>query len=235
MGCHQPAHPWMANRGDWTGTAVVRSYPRPRSFSSTRSFHAHICTPPADRRPIDPPPIVQLRVVDPSTRRPQSSSSRASSPGECIGSNSLPSRSFLGDPPALLPQPSRAFTGGTRHLHVYPLPDSASPPSAQSFLQNPYYFMFASLAKPDEDVEIHWLKVRPGVCPPRTCSGHLVGRFSLLLVTRESRRGGCSMICRRPASGGREERSRMGPRERTCPYLRTGCIINSASLLRVSS
>jgi hypothetical protein len=25
-------------------------------------------------------------------------------------------------------------------------------------LHNPYYFMFASLAKPDEDVELHWLK-----------------------------------------------------------------------------
>ena len=31
--------------------------------------------------------------------------------------------------------------------------------ASQSFLQNPYYFMFASLAKPDEDVELHWLKV----------------------------------------------------------------------------
>jgi hypothetical protein len=30
---------------------------------------------------------------------------------------------------------------------------------AQSFLQNPYYFMFASLAKPDDDAELHWLKV----------------------------------------------------------------------------
>jgi hypothetical protein len=29
----------------------------------------------------------------------------------------------------------------------------------QSFLQNPYYFMFASLAKPDDDTELHWLKV----------------------------------------------------------------------------
>ena len=37
--------------------------------------------------------------------------------------------------------------------------DLTAPPSAQSFLQNPYYFMFASLAKPDEDVELHWLKV----------------------------------------------------------------------------
>jgi Velvet factor len=27
------------------------------------------------------------------------------------------------------------------------------------FLQNPYYFMFASLAKPDDDTELHWMKV----------------------------------------------------------------------------
>lgn len=32
-------------------------------------------------------------------------------------------------------------------------------PRSQSYLQNPYYFMFAALAKPDEDVELHWLKV----------------------------------------------------------------------------
>lgn len=36
---------------------------------------------------------------------------------------------------------------------------AAGGPSAQSFLQNPYYFMFASLAKPDDDAELHWLKV----------------------------------------------------------------------------
>jgi hypothetical protein len=27
------------------------------------------------------------------------------------------------------------------------------------FLQNPYYFMFASLAKTDDDTELHWMKV----------------------------------------------------------------------------
>ena len=27
------------------------------------------------------------------------------------------------------------------------------------FLQNPYFFMFASLAKPDDDTELHWMKV----------------------------------------------------------------------------
>ncbi|KAL7278780.1 hypothetical protein ACG7TL_007789 [Trametes sanguinea] len=91
----------------------------------------------ADRRPIDPPPIVQLRVIDPSTRRPQSSSSRASSPVH------MPSIILLLSPAGVL---------------IADMADSASPPSAQSFLQNPYYFMFASLAKPDEDVELHWLK-----------------------------------------------------------------------------
>ncbi|KAK0433480.1 velvet factor-domain-containing protein [Armillaria borealis] len=70
----------------------------------------------ADRRPIDPPPIVQLRVIDP--RRHQQHAS---------GSDGRPA------------SPS----GGSY---------------AQSFLQNPYYFMFASLAKPDDDAELHWLK-----------------------------------------------------------------------------
>ena len=64
----------------------------------------------ADRRPIDPPPIVQLRVVDPA-------------------------RKNLGNS------------------------DDSEAGLAPSFLQNPYYFMFASLAKPDDDTELHWLKV----------------------------------------------------------------------------
>jgi len=69
----------------------------------------------ADRRPIDPPPIIQLRVIDPQTRQPP--------------------------PPARLDG------------------DDSDPSYAHSFLQNPYYFMFASLAKPDDDTELHWLKV----------------------------------------------------------------------------
>ncbi|KDN35526.1 hypothetical protein RSAG8_11521, partial [Rhizoctonia solani AG-8 WAC10335] len=60
----------------------------------------------ADRRPIDPPPIVQLRVIGPN-----GTSSRPGSPG-----------------------------------------------SSQSYLQNPYYFMFASLASVDTDDELHLLK-----------------------------------------------------------------------------
>jgi hypothetical protein len=77
----------------------------------------------ADRRPIDPPPIVQLRVIDPLRKR------RPSASGSGVASPSDPSSSK----------------------------DAVS--YAQSFLQNPYYFMFASLAKPDDDAELHWLKV----------------------------------------------------------------------------
>lgn len=72
--------------------------------------------------------------------------------------------------------PSRAFCVRTCPndllSHAHYVPDSAAPPSAQSFLQNPYYFMFASLAKPDEDIELHWLKVRVDVLfrfPSRFC------------------------------------------------------------------
>lgn len=78
----------------------------------------------ADRRPIDPPPIVQLRVVDP-TRRASSGNNTDDSTAE-----SSPSYS---DPEA---------------EHAY----------SQSYLQNPYYFMFACLAKPDDEAELHWLK-----------------------------------------------------------------------------
>lgn len=67
----------------------------------------------ADRRPIDPPPIIQLRVIDKRTRQPP----------------------------------------------AQPDVDDGDPNYAHSFLQNPYYFMFASLAKPDDDAELHWLKV----------------------------------------------------------------------------
>ncbi|KAG8908759.1 hypothetical protein FRB99_002997 [Tulasnella sp. 403] len=63
----------------------------------------------ADRRPIDPPPIVQLRVITP------------------------------GD-----------TTAG--------LPPITNDKESSEFLQNPYYFMFASLAAPDSDEELHLLK-----------------------------------------------------------------------------
>ncbi|KAG9308102.1 velvet factor-domain-containing protein [Chiua virens] len=75
---------------------------------------ARMCGVGADRRPIDPPPIIQLRVVDPHTRQP--------------------------------PSPANPDT------------EDPDPNYAHSFLQNPYYFMFASLAKPDDETELHWLK-----------------------------------------------------------------------------
>jgi hypothetical protein len=65
----------------------------------------------ADRRPIDPPPIVQLRVFD------------------------------------VYPDPSD--------------PDNPNkmqaPQQMLNFLQNPYYFMFASLARAESDDELHLL------------------------------------------------------------------------------
>ncbi|PPQ82292.1 hypothetical protein CVT25_008442 [Psilocybe cyanescens] len=94
----------------------------------------------ADRRPIDPPPIVQLRVIDPATQ----------------GSSTIsPSRrrrnSSTGSPPGS-PTPSSSST-----VRQHP-DDNDGANYAQSFLQNPYYFMFASLARPDDDNELHWLK-----------------------------------------------------------------------------
>ncbi|PCH43257.1 hypothetical protein WOLCODRAFT_121729, partial [Wolfiporia cocos MD-104 SS10] len=89
----------------------------------------------ADRRPIDPPPIVQLRVIDPAQRRAHAHGSRDSSPGEHISTY-----------------------GAYKVVHTACPEATAASIASQSFLQNPYYFMFASLAKPDEDVELHWLK-----------------------------------------------------------------------------
>ncbi|KAK7033371.1 velvet domain-containing protein [Favolaschia claudopus] len=83
----------------------------------------------ADRRPIDPPVIVQLRVIDPAVSSSQSSS------GSTSNSDPAAVHDDLAEPP---------YTSLTSY--------------AQSFLQNPYYFMFASLAKPDDDTELHWLK-----------------------------------------------------------------------------
>ncbi|KAI6006182.1 velvet factor-domain-containing protein [Pisolithus orientalis] len=88
--------------------AVSASFFSPPSFAHPNSP----CSHPADRRPIDPPPIIQLRVIDKRTRQP--------------------------------PTHPEADDGDLHYAH--------------SFLQNPYYFMFASLAKPDDDAELHWLK-----------------------------------------------------------------------------
>lgn len=95
----------------------------------------------ADRRPIDPPPIIQLRVIDPAqrNRNPQAAPSRD------------PKTASDGNQPASpVAEPTAQDATGTG--------TDAGPSYADSFLQNPYYFMFASLAKPDDDAELHWLK-----------------------------------------------------------------------------
>ncbi|KIK09393.1 hypothetical protein K443DRAFT_671304 [Laccaria amethystina LaAM-08-1] len=94
----------------------------------------------ADRRPIDPPPIVQLRVIDPSA------------PSQAA--NATPSQRRRNSS-AATPPGSPSPSASSRHL---PEAHESDAGYGQSFLQNPYYFMFASLAKPDDDAELHWLK-----------------------------------------------------------------------------
>jgi hypothetical protein len=102
--------------------------------------------PAADRRPIDPPPIVQLRVIDKARKN-------------------LPSPS-PSPPPHQQQQPPAHPHAPAPHSHESsaPLDTSMLTPAGFGgggpFLQNPYYFMFASLAKPDDDTELHWMKVR---------------------------------------------------------------------------
>lgn len=91
----------------------------------------------ADRRPIDPPPIVQLRVIDPATKSGVNATASSSRTRRNSDDNSPPGS------PGPRPYPEDALDSNY----------------SQSFLQNPYYFMFASLARPDDDAELHWLKV----------------------------------------------------------------------------
>jgi hypothetical protein len=92
--------------------------------------------PVADRRPIDPPPIVQLRVTQPALQ----SGSSVPGPSKTRRDNGSESDSD---------SPGRPFSDDVADVPTY----------SQSFLQNPYYFMFACLARPDDDAELHWLKV----------------------------------------------------------------------------
>ncbi|KAF4612369.1 hypothetical protein D9613_003958 [Agrocybe pediades] len=88
----------------------------------------------ADRRPIDPPPIVQLRVIDPALQQGSSGSRHRRTSGS------------VSSPP-----------GSPRGHHDDAMAVDAGN-CTQNYLQNPYYFMFASLARPDDDNELHWLK-----------------------------------------------------------------------------
>ncbi|KAI8058988.1 velvet factor-domain-containing protein [Gongronella butleri] len=80
------------NRGDIEFELALRQQPKQSRMCGIGEK--------ADRRPIDPPPIVQLRVVDPSL----------------------------------------------------------SPSESKTYLQNPYYFMYASLMASDIDEEVHLLR-----------------------------------------------------------------------------
>jgi hypothetical protein len=126
---------------------IFFSFLFPFSFSALNAIHwgplTVIETTPADRRPIDPPPIVQLRVIDKARKN-------------------LPS-------PSPSPPPQHHPQQQPPHPHAHgressgPLDTSMLTPTGFGggpFLQNPYYFMFASLAKPDDDTELHWMKVR---------------------------------------------------------------------------
>ncbi|TDL27087.1 hypothetical protein BD410DRAFT_484046 [Rickenella mellea] len=104
----------------------------------------------ADRRPIDPPPIVQLRVIDKGLPPPSTSASRGPSPSPTHPSH--PSHPHSSHPPHPS-HPSQQPQGATANNNNA---DGGQYP--QSFLQNPYYFMFASLASPDRDEELHLLK-----------------------------------------------------------------------------
>lgn len=88
-------------------------------------FHETDKVFPADRRPIDPPPVVQLRVTD---KRKTGSTDDSEL---CV---LLTFASYN----CVLSQRNR--------------------PHPSSYLQNPYYFMYASLASPETDEELHLLK-----------------------------------------------------------------------------
>ncbi|KAF9257900.1 hypothetical protein L218DRAFT_772041 [Marasmius fiardii PR-910] len=152
----------------------------------------------ADRRPIDPPPIVQLRVIDPFGGQGQHRHSNSTSPASS-SSGPPKSRASLSRSGSPTPSAAAAVPGGggeerrggdegdgedvnmdsdskeTSREKTWSGEDDSDPSEemekdregstqthgyahSSSYLQNPYYFMFASLAKPDDDVELHWLK-----------------------------------------------------------------------------
>lgn len=110
----------------------------------------------ADRRPIDPPIIVQLRVIDPA---PSATSFSVSSSPSYPSMSSTPQSGV-----DVTPRASPTFTHTSIGSGLRGDEEKNLSSSAQGFLDNPYYFMFASLAKPDEDKELHLLKVCCVLC-----------------------------------------------------------------------
>ncbi|TFY73521.1 hypothetical protein EWM64_g10491 [Hericium alpestre] len=124
---------------------------------------ARMCGVGADRRPIDPPPIVQLRVLDHSNPSSARRSHAQTHSHHHAASSQSPS-----PPPHHHPRHQSPLSMDM----LTPAPNSTlglsgmgpganggvGAPGTAGYLQNPYYFMFASLAKPDDDVELHWMK-----------------------------------------------------------------------------
>ena len=140
----------------------------------------HVIRATDDRRPIDPPPIVQLRVIDRGA------------------TDSIPSRSSSPDSGGMWIFVDRKFYCSLRHRFdaVRPLTGNQY---VSSFLQNPYYFMYASLAQPDEDVEIHWFNVS-------VLSRLKVSSVPYDCVTREGRQGAQPDLWFRPCITSRTQR-----------------------------
>ncbi|KAF8970630.1 velvet factor-domain-containing protein [Flammula alnicola] len=84
----------------------------------------------ADRRPIDPPPIVQLRVIDPVAQ-------------QAGASNTTPSRRRRNSSTGSAPDSPTPSSSSTARPHSDEAMDAAS---------------YAHLARPDDDNELHWLK-----------------------------------------------------------------------------
>ena len=66
----------------------------------------------------------------------------------------------------------------------------------QSFLQNPYYFMYASLAAPDRDEELHLLKDGKTRCT----TGSVVSSLYHLKDPEADSKNGACFIFREPVS-----------------------------------
>ncbi|KAF9054017.1 velvet factor-domain-containing protein [Panaeolus papilionaceus] len=111
----------------------------------------------ADRRPIDPPPIVQLRVIDPATQQASSSSSQGQ--GSSRRRRTSRSRSSSPSRRSSTSNAKEGSSGSARDEDDMAIDAGMMAGGYSNFLQNPYYFMFASLARPDDDAELHWLKV----------------------------------------------------------------------------
>ncbi|KII90885.1 hypothetical protein PLICRDRAFT_549398 [Plicaturopsis crispa FD-325 SS-3] len=122
--------------------------------------HARVCAISGDCRPVDPPPIIQLQVLNPGANSQQLHSAQER-PRVCSPSPSLPSFDTILDP----------FCSELNE--PYPVSNNSACPQSQ------YYFMFASLVKAETSTELLYLK--DGKTP--STSGSLVSSLYHLTVS----------------------------------------------------